>query len=668
LNETVFVNGTIERKIGPISNARVDLYFYNTSAGPSSAIYWATTYTDNQGRYSFNWYNATKGNFTLQVRYVTSTGYYVANSTTVKLIEPITINDMTPNWYYDRASYNRNYYEQILNITSNTYINDIKFNNANSYLQPYYRNELHGAYSNCKNLSPNNYCLATYRYSDLPKGSTSVTVRYTVNYTRGNFYSSSYSSVINVFDAVKDVGYGVIESPIESIAWPTNITYTGTGSCIGCDHRATDTGNLYSVTWGRKTFKFSFNVSDYHWAIAEVILGVTSSISGVSFSTEANVYIDGVLQSQKIVQMACTCMAWSGNDCVNKHYGVGGRMIYKISPGYHTIEVNISQYLPNSLCVDATVPNITALVKVYFFNKTNYEEVNYSGSFSDTSLLTKYFSEDNKFFIAKNTYFFAGLQSSVGGTVGFSAKTSINNVESYSAGINAYYTVFPTYTQIFNFSQNAYISGTNNISTIATNCYTYTGSPATGCSANIINGYLYIPKNDYIIQITDISNQYMENQRDIQPIRLWLGKNHTVTVKVKNISPFNQTPTVSLITPPHVMSYPAAINLSLSPNEEKELKFNISVLNLETSRGFGLDTLWVVAKDPNGTGTFGYNYISRIRTLPPKDVQVTLKVPERVQAGGLFSVYTTFTPMNYSIFYPHIMLDLDGTFGFEVGT
>jgi hypothetical protein len=555
----------------------------------------------------------------------------------------------------------------MLNITLYSNITNISFSNSNSYLQLFYNQQLNGAYTDCKNKNKGDVCYATYRYSELPSGANSVSIGYKINYKNGNFYSSSLSSYINLTDAVKDVGYGTIESSTQLLAsWTGPWGGSGCGGCDSCNYYLSG-GCLYTVTWTKYNFQWSFDVSDYYWILIEPVLSYQlppgQTELGAAFGVSVNVYIDNVLQTQKVTETICACSQVSSSGCVKGSvWGAGGQAFYKVSPGSHTIIMNISSGLPTEGC-SHPMANISGKVRVHFFNKTNFMEVPYNGSFNALTDLYKYFNIDNKFDIAKNTYLFVTYQPTSTNHRG-TVYTKINNQEgqiiypSWPKSLPDY----PTYTLSFTYSQSPYVTGNNNITSGFADCYYQDNTPSTSCSMNFLNGYLYIPKNDYRIEFINISNQSLPNLRGITTNTLWLGKNQTITYKITNIGNFSLNPTVSLFLPPHVLSNSQTI--SLGPNETKYVTFNITIDDLEPTRGFGLDSIWVVAN--SSIKDFGYNYTT-FRTLPLKNVQTFLQVPDRVQAGGLFSIYTTFTPEDYSLFYPHVLANLDGTFGFENG-
>jgi hypothetical protein len=190
--------------------------------------------------------------------------------------------------------------------------------------------------------------------------------------------------------------------------------------------------------------------------------------------------------------------------------------------------------------------------------------------------------------------------------------------------------------------------------------------PTTATTLVSFSGVMVSLTNDFNISYSIRSTKFPGLESRIRGIRpaniLWMGDTANISLNINSPTYSCNDVYVRLITPwKEYVQYLPFVN-----STTQNINFLVDVPSFPIIRGFGFDSFIILVNSSNNC--FGYRSITPIRLLPPKDVQVILKVPDRVQAGGLFSVYTTFTPMNYSVFYPHIMLDLDGTFGFEVGT
>jgi hypothetical protein len=645
LNETVFVNGTIERKIGPISNARVDLYFYNTSAGPSSAIYWATTYTDNQGRYSFNWYNATKGNFTLQVRFVTSTGYYVANSTTVNLIDPITINDITPNWYYKDDE--RIFLTQIQNITVNRGIISIKpVSSQNDIAQLFYRQELNGLYTDCNNKDIGDNCWVVGRFRP-PAGNLTFTTTYTVYYKLGNSYTFNFSKNISVTN-VKD------EAARYKVArFDYRVVGGRSGTSNGQESDACGSGGY--VYYGRVASSYVSTIdtppADYYVILIRNLDGL--HYGSISYSVNGGSFVS-------VPMDAAYFYVWESE--------IASAIVYGSDIKNVSVRFDSSQISPDYFDKDLYIG-----VVIYAFNKTrNYTIPSVSYSIPAPSGTYSVSLDITSFNIGNDVFgsYYAGVFAS-------SQRSSIcdNNYLRTFLVLDSKDILSAKFNDGGDWGWNGWIKGSR--VGIAENIYSSPGNhslkfrvdysrPNIAQTTVSFSGVMVSLTNDFSISYSIQSTKFpgLESRiRDIKPANIvWMGDTANISLNINSPTYSCNDVYVRLITPwKEYVQYLPVVN-----STTQNVNFLVDVPSFPTIRGFGLDSFIVLVNSSNSC--FGYKSITPIRLLPPKDVQVTLKVPDRVQAGGLFSVYTTFTPTNYSIFYPHIMLDLDGTFGFEVGT
>ena len=652
-NETIFINGTT------YPNITVYLYFYNSSLSLASATFIDSTLSDSNGNYNFTWYYSIAGNFTLYVN--TSEGSH--NSTNVSIIEPVTIEDLTsPEWFYDISQEKQNYFTQFVNFTINRNITKIEFSNSNSHLQPFYLENLYGAYTDCFNKGIGENCYVVYRYNNLPLGNNNLNFNYKIFYSNGNFYSNSFTSIVNVNYSIKRLTYYTISSGWHYIANSTE-TYDGVVGdacwCGGCGSNV----DKYTITWDTSNLTFNVNISNASFGIVKVSIYYEpenhDGLEDVSF--DAKVYLDGNFinlgDGFTVRQGWCTGAGWSewiGHE--------GGSYLFKIESGYHTIEVEPIN-LPG-VCYRYGAGNVKASITVYVFNKTKIEEVNLTPE-TFSSPRQKIFNTSlslNK--LSDKSYLFLSLydpyqtSSNYWNAVFY---TILNNYQTTNMLEIAIGEPDETYTLILDFDKKL-ITYNNNLTYYfmeeyePTDTYEYRG-------ITLKVGKLYYGVNDFDITLINLSHNNLSNLKDISTNILWLGldENQTLTYHITNTAPYNYSNV-------HLTLYSSFFRLektiSLNSGETKEVTFSIPSYNLEVLRGFGLDTIFLIAKTDEGAFGFTYN---TFRFLPFKTANISVSVPPQVQAGGLFSIYTTFSPLNYSLFYPHIMLDLSGTFGFEVG-
>jgi len=546
LNETVFVNGTIILSRNPLANVEIHLYEHNETY----SNYLGSVYSDEHGKFNFTWRTLTKGNWTLEARYYVDVDDYTSANVTLNIIDPISYQIISPDWLYDRMLNEKNYYGSVLNIMSNRYIRKIEFDNTNQYLQPFYMKELYGAYHNCENLKPNEVCYAIYRYSNLPNGTINIDINYTIQYTKGGSYFSSVNTSMFVKFMIKNDSYMIIETPEFTLATPY-VTGSSIGlDCYSCNSYTTD---VYYLGWNLSTFSYTINTSDYYYALMEVILDTYPKYTyiGRRYGVAANVYLDDVLLSidddTKPRLVVCECGQFIDSTCGYLYKDVGGKMIYKIPPGYHTINISISEGLPDSTC-RYSLPDIVVKVRFYLFNKTNFMEVVYNGTHNTTIGFSKYFDISNIYDIGYNSYLFM-IYRPLRDTRKYSVKWSLNDETKTIYVMSSYY-IIPTFTYSTPYRYTRFRSGTNVIDVYQiTDCKHINDNPFTDCKGKVVNAYLYIPLNDYNIQLVSITDQYPENRKDIQGYVLWLGKNQTIFIKVKNNSPFDQEPTIDIYTP-----------------------------------------------------------------------------------------------------------------------
>jgi len=328
---------------------------------------------------------------------------------------------------------------------------------------------------------------------------------------------------------------------------------------------------------------------------------------------------------------------------------------------------NISvKYSSGAFSYNNGVPyNVNISITIYAFNKTRYYNLPSasvrvpSGSGSQSTTITSLNISND----VVGNYF--------GGTLGNNYKTKIctsnsligrvivNGNELFSSSFSS---VGPFVASRSNVAENIYLSPGTYTLTLKADYYNMPGGPVISFS----NGVMVSLTNDFSISYSIQSTKFrgLEDKiRDIKPANIvWMGDTANINLNINSPTYSCNDVYVRLITPwKEYVQYLPVVN-----STTQNVNFLVDVPSFPTIRGFGFDSFIILVNSSNNC--FGYKSITPIRLLPPKDVQVILKVPDRVQAGGLFSVYTTFTPMNYSVFYPHIMLDLDGTFGFEVGT
>ena len=173
-----------------------------------------------------------------------------------------------------------------------------------------------------------------------------------------------------------------------------------------------------------------------------------------------------------------------------------------------------------------------------------------------------------------------------------------------------------------------------------------------------------VTKEDFTTSLSLSSTKYGDIEKNIRAGEprhyAWLGDTTNVSFML-NSSKVCTNVYVRMITPFGVDSkYVGSVDSSL-----KTVNFNINISSSEAFRGFGMDSFVFEVNSSNGC--YGV-YLYPVRLLPPKNAELIIQAPDVVTAGSLFTIGVSYKPQNYSIFYPHVMLDLFGTFGFEVGT
>ena len=638
-NETVLVNGTVTKY-----PSTVYLWYYNSSLTLENATLWDSYYTEN-GYYEFEWYNESLGKFTLYVN-VTGNGQEISNSTNVTIINPIDITNLSPTiWYYDRKQRNKNFYTEMLNITSNRPIDNITFttNQPSGYTQPFYLSDAYGAYHNCTDLDINELCYMTYRYANFPYSATrTISNGYTIYYENGNYYEGSYSYTLNIQELVKNV------EPFEVFKLEDVFVGNGTKSgeyqyvyrCGVYDY----TRNYISNNFYPYSFNITLNTSISFIKIVPDFVAVEDDYVDGTF--KGDVYIDG----NKVISVWSDITTETGGDC---YWAYGSAWYIIEGMGTHNITFEPTQGYSALIGADYAdgewLINYTVSFYIYAFNDTNYQIVNF------TDLNSKTFEIGDKYEIAEKSYMFETVSSTTSRQEQVTYYHYINENLFYQVSLTSGPAGYTDHGFNASFTQDKLVSGSNTFKLNST-------LDSTGYSVDVHWGVLYISKNDFNITYVNITMQDIPNLKDRTIDILWLGQKQNLTYKIQNLAPYTLSPTLYLIGPPHIISEP--ITITLSPNETKYVTFNVTVLDIEPARGFGLDTIFVIANSTNGTFGFTYN---TFRTLPLNNATVMIQAPYEVQAGGLFSIYTRFTPLNYSIFYPHVIFDLDGTFGYEVG-
>jgi hypothetical protein len=173
-----------------------------------------------------------------------------------------------------------------------------------------------------------------------------------------------------------------------------------------------------------------------------------------------------------------------------------------------------------------------------------------------------------------------------------------------------------------------------------------------------------VTKEDFTTVLSLSSTKYGDIEKNIRAGEprhyAWLGDTANVSFML-NSSKVCSDVYVRLITPfGEESKYVGTIDSS-----PKIVNFIINISTSEAFRGFGMDSFVFEVNSSNGC--YGV-YLYPVRLLPPKNAEVTIQAPDVVTAGSLFTIGVSYKPQDYSIFYPHVMLDLSGTFGFEVGT
>jgi hypothetical protein len=173
-----------------------------------------------------------------------------------------------------------------------------------------------------------------------------------------------------------------------------------------------------------------------------------------------------------------------------------------------------------------------------------------------------------------------------------------------------------------------------------------------------------ITKEDFTTDLSLSSTKYGDMEKNIRAGEprhyAWLGDTTNASFML-NSSKVCTDVYVRVITPfGEESKYVGTIDSSL-----KTVNFIINISSSEAFRGFGMDSFVFEVNSSNGC--YGI-YLYPVRLLPPKNAELIIQAPDVATAGSLFTIGVSYKPQNYSIFYPHVMLDLSGTFGFEVGT
>jgi parallel beta-helix repeat protein len=173
-----------------------------------------------------------------------------------------------------------------------------------------------------------------------------------------------------------------------------------------------------------------------------------------------------------------------------------------------------------------------------------------------------------------------------------------------------------------------------------------------------------VTKEDFTTSLSLSSTKYGDIEKNIRAGEprhyAWLGDTTNVSFML-NSSKVCTDVYVRMITPfGEDSKYVGIVDSSL-----KTANFIINTSSSEAFRGFGMDSFVFEVNSSNGC--YGV-YLYPVRLLPPKNAELIIQAPDVVTAGSLFTIGVSYRPHNYSIFYPHVMLDLSGTFGFEVGT
>ena len=658
INEHILISGNVTIGERPFPGATVYIYYYPSNLTIENATYVGSTTADENGYFNYTMYISSTGNYTIYVN-ITKYKYDEKN---VSIIVPVVLEDLSNTKWMYRSEFlsdtrTDNFYTQLVKINVYRPIINITFSNSNSKLQPFYRSDHYGAYSDCEDIDVNETCYVTYKYYNLPVGTNNLAFSYTVNYVNGGSYSSSHTTSVNVTELIKNFNYDVIDSGWYYIGNSTE-TFVGTVSsdcwCGGCGTNV----DKFSITWSLSDLVFEFNASNYSYVLAKVeIYYENLHYDGLRDDYfDAGVYIDGSL-TKTIRQRWCT---YSGSTEYTGHEG--GSYFFKLEPGYHNITVRLTSYPSESIKYGAG--NVKARVTVYGFNKTNVIEVPlYTGTFSYKS---KIFDVNTNLshYISDNSYAFFSLypyptDSSHERDTLFVELNGVKNTHFLSYAFDFSDTPLGV---LSSFNKNLQL--TNNNITYYHMQYDDVDNVWEYFNAEFKLAYFYYSLNDFDIEFVNISHNNLSNIRGNDINILWIGlnDNQTITYKITNIAPYNFSEVnVTLYS----SIYPIQSKvISLNSGESKYVTFEIQSTNIEVLRGFGLDTFIIVARTPEGGYGFTWN---NFRILPYKHADVTLIAPDRVQAGSLFSIYTTFTPYDYSIFYPHVMVDLDGTFGFETG-
>jgi len=614
LNESVFINGTTT------PSTQVYLYYYETTNGISSAILWSSTTSDSQGKYNFTWYNETEANFTLFV----NTSSTDNASTTVNLTFPISVYDLSPSqWYYFSRGEGA-YYTTFFNISVWRNITKIDFY-SDGNVQAFYMQQLHGGYSNCKNVAQGENCSLVFRYDNIPSGNQTFTITFKTYYSLGNFYSSSFQKwviVNSTFDLIKSIKLRYQNST--SYTFP--LTDGGSSSCTNPDGGSV----IYYIRSGSSTNAITVDIPrPYKHALIRVR-------ASKDYRVTLSLSINGGTYSSRTSYSTCG----SGKDAT----------VTWLVIGEDSNVTNVSFYVSSVYNYDAS-SSIPIYVDIYVFNDT------YLRSFPSTSLISgsKVTVDTFNIDIWKEYY---GLYTEIhyqswtgdAGTTATKSRTYLNGVK-----ITEYDWYIWRMQGWLSSILDEYLSSSNTIEFEA----------QSGISAQYLEGYYISYLRDLIFSCS-INATFPENYRGGKDITLlFTNKTYNLTCLVINNGLYTlEKGNVTLILPPKFSSNGVVEIPSLGVGEGAYVTFIINTPSDEVLRGFGLDTMILIAQTKDsGFGIFPIKF----RFLPDKSADIYIDVPERVQAGGLFRIYTTFIPEEYSIFYPHVFVDLAGTMGFETG-
>ena len=625
LNESVLVSGKVYNEAN-VSDVNVSLYYNNGT----STFYWSSTLTDSNGNFNFTWYNETENNFTLIVNYTNST-----NQTTVELIEPINVTFLGPDtWYIDSRGEYRSYYTDTLKITSHSNINNTDIENEynQGYLQSFYINDIAGSYGNCSNqMSNNSICYSTTRYLNIPEGSQLLKYKITVYYNNGNYFEKEYTHGITVestYTLIKN-----IKIKEDSYSFTHSMTHDSgsDGSCSGCSGNTVDYYGYESDDSVAKTY----NLTSHQQAI------IVLSTSGGNLRTSFCWYINGGSRNCGLISSVCDNYAGQRAPVSLVFYS-NGNVTNVTSYISWLRELNYISHSP-TINIKTFYINDSQVIKFPEFRVSSYSEYSYNFNI-DTSLYyyglliqtENQLSEKCADHYHSYTYF--------NGNKIFTY-TWLYAREYYfdDIGMKTYYSYQPIQ------STNTIKITTEDVS--VNQKYTY---------------FVAMPKDLDIQCYYNYTDPTNHRPATYEPNLIWTNEVYNISCYVTNIGEnvlhngivdFSYLPGIELLDESNTFD-------TISPNETKTVWFLVKVKDIDSLRGFGLDSMWFVANTTDGG--FGFTVLN-YRLLPTKHVEVNMTIPDRVQAGGLFSSHVSFKSLDHSIMYPHVMLDLDGTFGYEVG-